>query len=308
MHELVKGVTLRRSGEFIEKAGLKFGDWYLLASWDGTEVLKQVIPAGTRFGLYPQEGWTALEFFYIVKGQAVWEGGTEVILGPGDSLSATPVGEPFILRASTDLLVIFVGSQPSFHMVSSQIEEWRRLAVSVAEKDGYTGDHCRRIQRLAVAVGEALQLSPVERYNLYHGAYLHDLGKVAVPDEVLNKPGKLTPEEWSIMKLHPAAGGRMLAHTTLAGAARVLEQHHERIDGSGYPLGLRGDQICIEAQIVAVVDSYDAMTTDRVYRPAMSHEAAVAELTQGVGTLYNAKVVEAFLSVLDREDQKGSVA
>lgn len=308
MEQLVKGVTLRRSGEFIEKVSLKGGDWSLLAAWDGTEVIRQDIRAGKRFGMYPQDGWNALEYIYIVEGEAVWEGNAQVVLGPGDSLAATPVGEPLILRAVTDVAAILVGSQPSFHAVSGQVQEWNRLAVSVEEKDGYTGDHCRRIRDLSVAVGDRLQLSSVERYNLYHGAFLHDLGKVAVPDAVLNKPGKLTAEEWVIMKQHPTTGSRMLEQTALATAARVVEQHHERLDGSGYPRGLRGDQICMEAQIVAVVDSFDAMTTDRVYRPALSRETAVAELTRNVGNLYNPRVVEAFLSVLDREEQKGSMA
>lgn len=308
MQELVKGVTLRRAGEFIEKVGLKSGELNLLATWDGTELIQQVVMAGKRFGLYPQEGWNALEAFYILKGHAIWEGNADVVLGPGDCVSAAPVGEPLTLRALTEVVILFVGSQPSFHMVSSRVKEWMDMAVSVEEKDGYTIDHCRRIRDLSVAVGAELSLGTVERYNLYHGAFLHDLGKVAVPDQVLNKPGRLTPEEWAIMKMHPVTGGRMLAHTSLSSAARVLEQHHERLDGSGYPQGLRGEEICMEAQIVAVVDSYDAMTTDRVYRPGMSREAAVAELNKGVGSLYNPRVVEAFLRVLDREEQNNSVA
>lgn len=306
MRELVKGVTLRRSGEIIEKACLKAGDMELLATWDGTEVMRQVWKAGKRFGLQPQVGWNALEFYYILEGQAVWDTNPEVVLGPGDSITASPVGEPLILRAITDVTTIFVGSQPSFHMVSSQVKEWMQLAVSVEEKDGYTADHCRRIRDLSVSVGTELQLNSFERYNLYVGAFLHDLGKVAVPDHVLNKPGKLTPEEWVIMKMHPITGGKMLANTALSSAARVLEQHHERLDGSGYPYGLQGDQIGIEAQIVAVVDSYDAITTDRVYRPAMGKEAAVAELRSGMGSLYNPNVVAAFLRVLDREERDNS--
>jgi len=308
MTELVRGVTLRRAWEVLEQADLRYSGLNLLASWDGTEVIRQEVQAGRRFGLRPQEGWNALECFYILKGQAIWEDGDPpLILRPGDYLTGAPVMEPCTLRAVTDLTLLYVCSQPSFHMVSQQVSYIQNLAISVEEKDGYTAQHCRRIRDLSVATGQMLHLDPVQQYNLFHGAYLHDLGKVAVPDAVLQKPGKLTPEEWVIMKQHPVTGGRMLANTSLAGAAKVLEQHHERLDGSGYPLGLDGSQICLEAQIVAVVDSFDAMTTDRVYRRGIDRDAALEELDKCAGTLYNPKVVQAFVTVLEQEAKREGV-
>jgi HD-GYP domain-containing protein (c-di-GMP phosphodiesterase class II) len=299
--EIVKGVTVRKSGSAIERVNLRNTIWHLLASWDGTEVIRQEYLQGKRFGLRPQEGWNALECYYILEGEAVWEDGDRsIVLGPGDSLTGAPVKEPCILQAVTDLVTLYVCSQPSFHMVSEQVTYLQQLAVSVEEKDGHTADHCGRIQDLSIEVGKRLKLTPAQQYNLFHGAYLHDVGKVGVPDSILLKPGKLTDEEWRIMKQHPTIGGRMLANTNVAHAAHILEQHHERIDGSGYPLGLRGDQICLEAKIVAVVDSYDAMITDRVYRLGMSKDAALNELQKTVGTLYQADVVASFLAVIDK--------
>lgn len=309
--ELARGVALRRAGEFIEKADLRDYGWHLLASWDGTEVIRQEVPAGKRFGLHPQEGWSALECFFVLEGQAVWEeGNPPVIVKSGDYLAGSPVEEPVMLRALTDLTLLYVCSQPSFHMVSDQVAYLQKLAVTVEEKDGYTEGHCRRIRDLSVQIGRRLRLDPVQQFYLFHGSYMHDLGKLAVPDAILNKPGRLTEEEWRIMKQHPLTGGRMLANTPVAGAARILEQHHERLDGSGYPLGLVGDQICLEAQIVAVVDSFDAMTSDRVYRRAMSWEAALAELEEGMGRLYNPQAVEALAEVLERKpsDEQEGVA
>lgn len=301
IEELVKGVTLRRAGSSLEEVQLRSSaKMQLLASWDGTEVVRQVIPQGRRFGMRPQEGWTALECYYILSGQAVWEAGDkEVCLGPGDTIAAAPVGEPFMLRAITDLELLYVCSQPGFHLVSDYASNLRNLAVSVEEKDGYTRDHCRRIRDLSMAVGTRLGLNPLQQYHLYHGSFLHDLGKVGVPDQILRKPGALTAAEWEIMKQHPTIGGQMLSATLFAGSAFILEQHHERIDGSGYPLGLTGDQISVEAQIVAVVDSFDAMTTDRVYRPGMPKEVAVRELESLAGRLFSTNIVEAFKEIVD---------
>jgi HD-GYP domain-containing protein (c-di-GMP phosphodiesterase class II) len=299
--EIVKGVTVRKSGSTIERVNLRNTSWHLLASWDGTEVIRQEYLQGKSFGLRPQEGWNALECYYILEGEAVWEDGDRsVLLGPGDSLTGAPVKEPCILRAVTNLVTLYVCSQPSFHMVSEQVTYLQQLAVSVEEKDGYTADHCRRIRDLSMEVGQRLKLTPGQQYNLFHGAFLHDLGKVGVPDGILLKPGTLSDEEWRIMKQHPTIGGSMLVNTNVAPAAYILEQHHESIDGSGYPLGLRGDEISLEAKIVAVVDSYDAMITDRVYRSGMPKEAARKELQRNVGRLYQADVVETFLDVIDK--------
>lgn len=309
MAELVGGVTLHRAGEYLEKADLRYGGWHLLASWDGTEVIRQEVPAGKRFGLRPQEGWNALEYFYVLQGQAIWEEGDPVeILRPGDYLSANPVQEPCILRALTDLTLLYVCSQPSFHLVSQQVAYLQQMAVSVEEKDGYTAGHCQRVQDLSLKIGRSLQLNPVQQFTLFHGAYLHDLGKVAVPDSILLKAGRLSPEEWTVMRQHPITGARMLSGTSVVGSAPVLEQHHERLDGSGYPHGLTGDLICLEAQIVAVVDSFDAMTSDRVYRTAMDRDSAMEELDKNAGKLYNQRVVQALVQVIDDDANDTGVA
>lgn len=308
MDELVKGVTFLKAGTALEHVKLRNTDSYLLSSWDGTEIVRQEVPAGKRFGLHPDPEWNALEHIYVVEGKALWESdGRRVVLGPGDSVSGTPVQAPLIFTALTRLVFLYITSQPAFHLVSKEIRHLQQLAVSVEQRDGYTVDHSRRIRELSVQVGRYLGLRAEQQYHLFHGAFLHDLGKVDVPDSVLLKPGKLTYEEWQVMKQHPVTGAQRLQSSPVAGAAFILEQHHERLDGSGYPYGLRGDEISVEAQIVAVVDSYDAMTTDRVYRPRMLQEEALAELRRGVGQLYRGDVVEAFLDVLTDERAQNGV-
>lgn len=306
--QLVKGVTLRQGASAMETVELRNLRMELLATWDGTEVIRQVLSKGLDFGLRPQEGWNALECLYILEGEAVWTTDERTIrLRPGDSLVGAPVGEPCILRAETDVVALYICSQPTFHEVSGQVSYLQQLAISVETKDGYTEAHCGRIQDLSVAIGKRLGLSPERQYNLFHGAFLHDVGKVGIPDEILLKPGKLTTEEWQIMRQHPTIGSRMLADSVVAPAAPIVAQHHERFDGSGYPLGLKGDAICLEARIVAVVDSFDAMTTDRVYSPAMPVPAALSELRQKAGTLYDPLVVQQFIELIQSPPQSRAI-
>ncbi|HWI63407.1 MAG TPA: HD-GYP domain-containing protein [Symbiobacteriaceae bacterium] len=298
--QLVKGVMLERAGCSIETVQVCGITMHLIASWDGAEVIRQEIPAGRRFGLAPSEGWQGLESFFVLKGEAVWEQGEEsVTIGPGDCIKGIPVQEACILRAVSDLETLYFVSRPIFHTVSQEVARLQEVCLAVEVKDGYTAEHCRRIQDLSVRIGRKMQLSPSRLEVLLYGSYLHDLGKVGVPDAILNKPAALTPEEWTVMKQHPSIGRTMVERTPAAAAAYILEQHHERLDGSGYPLGLKGDEITLEAQIVAVADSYDAMTSDRVYRKALPLSYAVEELRRCSGRLYREDVVTAFLHVLD---------
>lgn len=290
-----------RATEFLRMTRTPHIDAQLLASGDGTEVIRFVFRPGARWSLVPAAGWTALEHLTVLSGCLEWvHTGEHHLLQAGDSLSFAPVQVPVILTATEPTVILYFCSQPVFHYYGENVREWRELAVSVEEKDGYTAEHCQRLQDLAAKVGEEMGLPPDREYMLIWAAFLHDIGKVNVPDSILGKPAPLTKEEWAVMRRHPTEGGQMLDQTSLTGAARIIEQHHERLDGSGYPGALKGDDILVEAQIVAVVDSYDAMTTDRPYRKALSREHALDELRKGIGHLYRQDVVEAFIKVLGK--------
>lgn len=133
---------------------------------------------------------------------------------------------------------------------------------------------------------------------------LHDIGKAGVPDAILQKPGALTDDELVIIKTHPELGAQILEHRTLVDIRAWVYAHHERPDGLGYPLGLTGNAIALEAQILAVADAYEAMTSDRAYRQSIGHDAARAELKRHSGAQFDARVVKAFLDVLQRETQR----
>jgi putative nucleotidyltransferase with HDIG domain len=176
------------------------------------------------------------------------------------------------------------------------------LGDVVEADDTYTGEHCKGVVRLALEVAEELGLDPAARRNVEFGALLHDVGKIAVPKEIINKPGKLDRREWEIVRMHTIEGQRMLERVGgfMREIGEIVRSSHERWDGGGYPDGLRGEAIPLEARIVSACDAFDAMTTTRSYRTAMPTESAIAELARNAGTQFDPVVVEALLGLLER--------
>jgi len=173
------------------------------------------------------------------------------------------------------------------------------LATTLLERDRYTGDHSEAVVKLTVRVAEALALNPDEVARVETAALLHDVGKVGIPDSILHKDGPLDDNEWVLMKEHPVIGERILrAIPGLGGVARIVRHEHERWDGGGYPDGISGDQIPIGSRIILTCDAYHAMTSDRPYRKAMSHEDALRELRKNAGTQFDPQVVEALMGCL----------
>ena len=172
------------------------------------------------------------------------------------------------------------------------------LAMAVEAKDPYTHGHSLRVEQWSTAVGREMGMTGARLQTLSNAAELHDIGKLAVPDSVLQASRRLTQDEWAIIRDHPRRGADLIKHLRfLRDAQPAILYHHERLDGKGYPAGLVGDQIPLEAKILGVVDAYDAMTSERAYRSAMSHEAAVEELKHCSGTQFEPAVVDAFLRV-----------
>jgi HD-GYP domain-containing protein (c-di-GMP phosphodiesterase class II) len=185
----------------------------------------------------------------------------------------------------------------------------RALTVSLAAKDEYTECHTRRVALRAVQVGEELGLSPNRLRALATGALVHDIGKLAVPDSVLKKPGPLTDEEFGIVKRHPQSGDSLLSDLGFGEDVRQLvRDHHERLDGSGYPAGRTGAEISLDVRILSVCDVYDALISTRVYREAWSHERALALLRQQTGRAFDARCTAALERVLARERAPESIA
>jgi HD-GYP domain-containing protein (c-di-GMP phosphodiesterase class II) len=173
------------------------------------------------------------------------------------------------------------------------------LTEAIESRDPYTGGHCRRLADHAALIAERLLLPLPDVEAVRLGAALHDMGKIVVPDSILKKPDRLTPEEYAIVKQHCYSGGQICKKVGfLMSAYPIVYHHHERWDGKGYPDGIAGDRIPLGARIVAVVDAYDAMTTDRPYRESMELEAAESILRDGAGSQWDPQIVRVFVETM----------
>ena len=291
------GLTIRRQGEALETISSKLGIFKLLGNNDNFEMTQIELKQDARLTLTP--AGNTVETFFVLSGKLgcnLNEG--QQVLVKGDYVVTEALSEPTTLTALSAASLLYITEQPQFHTFSEDLSQLRELAVEVELKDGYTSDHCRRIQDLSYALGQELGLGSGRLYLLDYGAYLHDVGKIRVPLSILNKPDKLTSEEWKVIKKHPLYGRELLDQTFMKKAGEIVEQHHERSDGSGYPYGLSGSEVLIEASIIAVADTFDAMTTNRPYRKASTQAEALAEIRKYAGVHYPKEVVEAFSHIL----------
>ncbi|HMC81930.1 MAG TPA: HD domain-containing phosphohydrolase [Candidatus Polarisedimenticolia bacterium] len=176
------------------------------------------------------------------------------------------------------------------------------LAAALDTRDTETQGHSVRVSEYTVFIAERMGVKEPQITEIRRGALLHDVGKIGIPDAILRKPGKLTAEEWKEMKRHPEIGHRILSGIKfLEHSLPIVIAHQERFDGSGYPMGLKGEEIPLGARVFAVVDTLDAMTSDRPYRKALSYEQARDEIVRNAGVQFDPRVVEVFLSIRPEE-------
>ena len=176
------------------------------------------------------------------------------------------------------------------------------LESTMATRDPYTVGHQRRVSQIACSIAREMGLSEDRLHNLRIAGTLHDLGKFAIPSDLLSKPGKLTPQEFALIKTHPQVAYNILEPISLPGnTAQIILQHHERLNGSGYPQGLKGEEILLEARILGVADVMEAMCSHRPYRAALGLAETLDELTRNKGILYDAAVVETCLKLYGQD-------
>lgn len=245
-----------------------FSEAYTIMDDKNFTVVNMFLKSGSKFSVYPEKDIT--EFFYVVSGKFITEQGKEI--SSNVFIKALDHDNMSVLE-DTQVLII------SNSDITDKRDSWfnlHKLAEQLEEKDGATFNHCVRIRNYSLAIAKRLGVFTADEIvYLERAAYLHDIGKARIPQEILNKPGKLTPEEFEIMKTHAEFGKQMLLETQtplLMGAAEIVGQHHERMDGNGYPKGLKGDEILLAAQIVGLADVYDALRTERVYKQALTIE------------------------------------
>lgn len=235
---------------------------------------------------------------FIVKGDSV----ADVIR----AVRAAAAGRPILSdKVTAPILEELVTLYQSERKRTAELEEMinstiRTLAEVLQKRDEGTGDHSKRVVQLATSILRQLDPTAADDKAVERGFLLHDLGKVHVPDAVLLKPGPLTADEWRFMRLHPAAGAEIIKRLPqhLHGAIPIVRHHHERFDGKGYPDGLAGDEIPLACRAFAITDTFDAITSDRPYRSALSQEQAIEEIAANAGTQFDPDAVAVFLSLV----------
>jgi len=176
------------------------------------------------------------------------------------------------------------------------------LTKALEYYDKYTRGHSDRVARYALKIAERLNLDPETTKKIYWAGYLHDIGKIFVPQDILNKPGRFTEEEYSLVKIHPVKSEELVLEIEdLAEIARIIRHHHERWDGKGYPDGLSDDDIPLGSRILEIADAFEAMTSKRPYKRALTLEEAIEELKRCSGTQFDPKLVEIMVSVIEEE-------
>jgi HD-GYP domain-containing protein (c-di-GMP phosphodiesterase class II) len=260
----------------------------------GASIVRAWVKFGTRSSLELPLGWT-------------WA--ADISLFPlGLVIAAAAVRYPgliLIVLSPVAMLLLFARErQQRLEQTQALSTAYRGTALLLGDvvetDDHYTGTHSRDVVDLSLGVADALALSSAQRRNVEFAALLHDVGKIRVPKEIINKRGPLDDSEWEIMRSHTIDGEQMLSQVggTLSQVGRIVRSSHERYDGDGYPDRLAGEAIPIEARIVTVCDSFSAMTTTRPYRAALTVAQAIAELRRCSGSQFDPRVVEAFLRLL----------
>lgn len=283
---------------------LGYAEISLLGRWKGLShalcSLREGHPLWVQYSLLKDQ--SIIETYTLLKGKVEFESANgRRLLNVGETIDASLHKELISFYSKTDAEILIKMTAEAFEPDYFETQVLQAEAHEIEKLDGYTYMHCNRIKDYSVEIWRHLGLGNEKLPILRWGAYFHDIGKREIPLHILNKPGKLSAEEWALMKTHAEKGAEIMRTHEVAllnDAAYIVEQHHERYDGKGYPKGLKGDEISLGASIVAVVDAFDAMTTDRVYKAALSVEEAIQELIGGKGSQFNPEIVDAFLEVL----------
>lgn len=297
-----QGLFISKNKKCINQVNLASYSLSLLATGGGADVVVYDIRVDKPCSICPGEKPDLMEFYYVLEGTVVLKlDDGDVVLEKGEHFHVYNLKSIITFTTLNGAKFLYVSSQPMFKNLFDYQEGLNKLLVDVESKDMYTFNHGNRVQMYSLKIGEKLALTQQSIYTLQVSSLFHDLGKYYVPDNILKKPDRLTDEEYECIKRHPADSRRLLEGKFEEDILNAVAQHHERLDGSGYPGRLTGDSILPEARIIAVADTYDAMTTDRAYRRALSTQTAMDELTRLSGRHYDEAVVSALREVLEEE-------
>ncbi len=305
--EMPRNTSFHSDRYFLDKIAKKSTQLFLLFQEKEVEIIKQKIDANKRFVIEKAEGLEGFEFFYILEGE-ILHVEQDRVLSSGYFIKTGSEEKRIHFKTLTPVSFLYITNLPVFIEQTNEIKKMAEMIDRAEQKDIKTESHGFRLQEMAVQIVEEMEKVDDDKlFALIYAAYLHDIGKLKVPTYILRKEGPLTEEEWGIIKQHPTWGREIieekLQNSNTPDIAEIVHQHHENFDGSGYPQGLKGDQIRIEAQILSLLDTYDSMTSDRPYQKAMTKEEAIKEIKRCSGTKFNPEIVKHFLKIIEKSKE-----
>ncbi|MFA6729771.1 MAG: HD domain-containing phosphohydrolase [Eubacteriales bacterium] len=293
----MEGVYINKLNIEADTPEMISADLKLLAKYGDTEIMEQTIMAGATVWLSPAEDPETLEFFFIHSGRIELELEDESrTLSSGETFTLKGLKKNIMVKARSNTKIIFVSNRPIFKKVHDFETYLKALLSQINEKDHYTYQHSMNVMNYSIAVYRLLhhgaEITETQLKNIVVASLFHDVGKCYTPDEILKKSGPLNIDEMRIIRHHPINSGRLLRKYYNGKIAEIAENHHERINGSGYPYGLTGSEMTVEAKVLAVVDAFDAMTTNRGYNVVKTFIDAADELCE-LPELFDAEISKA---------------
>lgn len=294
----MNGFKIFKEGKAIKEDVNKVGRFKLMVRDNDFEIFESYIHAGRSVICQPYECEDSMNVAFVLSGK-LYHTNTKSYILPGNYYTFKNLKETHYLSVEEDTVLLMIRKKSFFIEQVSKTSKIAEFIDKIQQKDNYTEDHCNHTGNLAAKIATYLKLSDKIIQNVLYAGKIHDVGKIDIPIEILNKPGKLTVEEFDLIKKHPQRGHDIIIETIgEVEIANIILQHHEKIDGSGYPFGLKGDEISIEAKIISVADTFDAMTSDRPYREAIDINDVIQELRNYSGKWYEEEIVEAIVKVV----------
>lgn len=278
----------------------KAGTFKLRVVDEGLEIFESHINAGKSIICQPYECAGSISAAYVMSGK-IYHTNDDRYIEPKSWFVCKNLKETHHLSVLEDSTLLMVRTANIVDEQMTMIESISEILHKIQEKDQYTEMHCNNTGNLAVQIATFMKLDEKKIENILYSGKCHDVGKVDLPVDVLNKPHSLTEQEYDLVKTHSEIGSKIIREVIKnEDIAEIIHQHHEKLDGSGYPRGLVGDEISMEARVLLVADSYDAMTTDRPYRARLSSDSAIQELLKYSGIWYDEDVVDTLVHVIKR--------
>ena len=297
----MQGFYVNRGGMFLNELGFCHDGLKLLAKRGDLEIMQQNILKGAVVWLVPSGNGQDIEFFFVHSGSIeMIADGFEDKFGPGDSFYAQGLKDELFFKTLEDTTLLYISTVPVFDTEAIFQMDLARMVSQINRKDDYTYRHSRNVMNYALKLYTNLkEFCEIDKTDSIAVASLfHDIGKCRIPDDVLKKKGKLSPEEYETMKLHTVYGAELLSKYYPKSITDLVLKHHERLDGTGYPSGLKEDDISFGARILAVADSFDAITTNRGYNDVRDYRAAAEELVS-MPKSYDARITAMLLKLVD---------